>query len=94
MPQVATTNKGPWPRRKNMSSTVRVTFINNDGAGFADLLEVEQGTTIATLLADQLGSDFDAGKYLIRVNKAPCAPDYVLVDGDRATVTPKKVDGA
>lgn len=73
---------------------IKVTFINNDGAGFADDVEIEPGTTAVQLFSDQLGQDADAGEYLIRVNREACASDKVLNDGDKMTVTPTKIDGA
>jgi L-serine deaminase len=73
---------------------INVTFINNDGAGFADTVEVEDGTTAAQLFADQLGQDADPGAYLIRVNREACASNRALVNGDKMTVTPTKIDGA
>jgi len=76
-----------------MSSSVKVTFINNDGAGFADVLEVAAGTTVGQLFEEQLG-DADPASYLIRVNREPTASDRLLADGDRVSCTPSKIDGA
>jgi hypothetical protein len=73
---------------------IKVTFINNDGAGFADTIEIEPGTTAAELFADQLGQDADPSAYLIRVNREACASNKVLNDGDKMTCTPTKIDGA
>ena len=73
---------------------IRVTFINNDGAGFADAVEVEPGTTTLQLFVDKLGSSAEAKNYLIRVNRNPSASTYVLQDGDTLTCTPTKIDGA
>jgi hypothetical protein len=35
-----------------------------------------------------------AGDYLIRVNRQPAAADQVLLDGDRVSFTPVKIEGA
>jgi len=72
---------------------MRVLFINNDGAGFADYLTIAEGTTVEqffkTQMAGRRGEDF-----LIRVNRQPVARDQVLREGDRVTITPTKIEGA
>jgi hypothetical protein len=47
---------------------MRVLFINNDGGGFADHIELEDATTVAKLFAEKVpkGRPQD---YLIRVNR-------------------------
>ncbi len=72
---------------------MRILFINNDGAGFADYVEVAEGTTVAKLFAERVphGRSDD---YLIRVNRQPVAADQVLQDGDRVSFTPTKIEGA
>ena len=71
----------------------RILFVNNDGGGYADYLEVEDGTTVESFFQEQL-PDRKAGDFLIRVNRQPVARDYVLQDGDRITMTPTKIEGA
>ena len=71
----------------------RILFVNNDGGGFADYLDVAEGTTVAAFFEEQL-PDRKAGDFLIRVNRQPVARDYVLADGDRITMTPTKIEGA
>ncbi len=71
----------------------RVLFINNDGGGYADYLDVADGTTVDAFFEEQL-PDRKAGDFLIRVNRQPVARDYVLQDGDRITMTPTKIEGA
>jgi sulfur carrier protein ThiS len=72
---------------------VKILFINNDGSGFADYVEVEPGTTVQTLFAQRL-PDRRAEDYLIRVNRQPVARDQELQEGDRASITPTKIQGA
>lgn len=72
---------------------MKVMFINNDGGGFADYIEVAQGLTIAQLFAEQISHGRPAD-YLIRVNRQPVASDTVLQEGDRVSVTPTKIEGA
>lgn len=72
---------------------MRVTFLNNEGAGFADAIEVEPGTTAQKLFTDKLPGR-SPQDYLIRVNRLPVTADQVLVDGDRVSITPRKIEGA
>ena len=72
---------------------MKVLFINNDGGGFADHIEVNEGTTVRQLFQQQIGSG-KADNYLIRVNRQPCAADQLLREGDRISFTPTKIEGA
>jgi len=72
---------------------MKVLFINNDGGGFADYIEIAEGTTVATFFSQQLPGR-SPEDYLIRVNRQPVASDYVLQEGDRVTITPTKIEGA
>ena len=72
---------------------MRILAINNDGGGFADYVEVPDGTTVAQLFERQIGSAKPAD-YLIRVNRQPCAGDQQLREGDRISITPTKIEGA
>jgi hypothetical protein len=72
---------------------VKILFINNDGGGFADYIDVEEGTTVQTLFAQRMKSAQPAN-YLIRINRQPAAADQVLREGDRVSFTPTKIEGA
>jgi molybdopterin converting factor small subunit len=72
---------------------MRILFINNDGGGFADYVEVVQGTTVDKFFCQQLPGR-ESADYLIRVNRQPVPKDYTLQDGDRVTLTPTKIEGA
>jgi molybdopterin converting factor small subunit len=72
---------------------MKILYINNDGGGFADYIEVEEGTNIEELF-EQRVREGDSGDYLIRVNRQPVSRDYVLKDNDRVTFTPTKIEGA
>lgn len=72
---------------------MKVLWINNDGGGFADYVEIAQGTTVEKFFSQKLPGR-EAGDYLIRVNRQPVPKDYVLQDGDRITCTPVKIEGA
>ncbi len=72
---------------------MQVLFINNNGGGFADYLDVAENTTIGKFFADKMPLE-SSSNYLIRVNRQPVANDYVLQPGDRVTFTPTKIEGA
>lgn len=72
---------------------IKILFLNNEGAGFADYLDIEEGTSVEKFFAKRF-SGRGASEFLIRVNRQPVARDYVLKDGDRITVTPTKIEGA
>ena len=72
---------------------MKVLFINNDGGGFADHIEVADNTTVQQLFKDRIGAGKESN-YLIRVNRMPVASDQVLNDGDRVSITPTKIEGA
>jgi hypothetical protein len=72
---------------------MKILYLNNDGGGFADHVEITDGTTVEAFFAKQVphGSPED---YLIRVNRQPAAADQVLQEGDRVSLTPTKIEGA
>lgn len=72
---------------------MRILFINNDGAGFADQIEIAPNTTVNQLFAERLPHG-QPGDYLIRVNRQPTTADYTLQEGDRVSITPTKIEGA
>ena len=72
---------------------MKVLYINNDGGGFADHIEIEAGTTVEKLFREGL-PERSAGDYLIRVNRQPVVRDQVLQEGDRISITPTKIEGA
>lgn len=72
---------------------MQILFINNDGGGFADRIEIADGVTVAQLFAQRVthGQPQD---YLIRVNRQPTTGDTVLQPDDRVSITPTKIEGA
>ncbi len=72
---------------------MRILYINNDGSGFADYIDVISGTSVQQLFANKL-QGAKPENYLIRVNRQPAAKDQVLVEGDRVSMTPTKIEGA
>jgi sulfur carrier protein ThiS len=72
---------------------MKLLFVNNDGGGFADHVDVRDGMTVEQFFKDQMPGR-KAEDYLIRVNRQPVARDYRLQENDRVTVTPTKIEGA
>ena len=72
---------------------MKILYVNNDGGGFADHIDIAEGTTVTALFERRMTSG-KPNDYLIRVNRQPVASDYVLQDGDRVSFTPVKIEGA
>jgi sulfur carrier protein ThiS len=72
---------------------MRIMYINNNGGGFADFINIEEGMTIEKLFKQKMPHE-ESHDYLIRVNRQPVPKEYVLKENDRVTVTPTKIDGA
>ena len=72
---------------------MQVLYINNDGGGFADHIEIADGTTVAELFRKRVPNG-SAQNYLIRVNRQITTAETVLQDGDRVSFTPTKIEGA
>jgi sulfur carrier protein ThiS len=73
--------------------TMRLLYINNSGGGFADYLDITDGTTVSQFFKDRMPHERPED-YLIRVNRQPVPRDYVLQANDRVTITPTKIEGA
>ncbi len=72
---------------------MQILFINNQGGGFADHIDVPEGTTVAQLFDKQM-SEAAPSDYLIRVDRLPASADQVLQPGSRVSFTPIKIEGA
>ena len=72
---------------------MKILFINNDGGGFADYVEVPEGATVGSFFEKQL-PDSRPSDYLIRVDRLPAAADQVLNHNSRVSFTPVKIQGA
>lgn len=72
---------------------MRLLYINNDGGGYADYVDVTRDMTVGQFFEQQMpgGKPDD---YLIRVNRQPVPRDYTLQENDRVTLTPTKIQGA
>jgi len=72
---------------------MKIFFINHHGGGFADFVEVADGTTVERFFRDKV----PGGKpenYLIRVDRQPAGAQEVLHEGQRVSFTPTKIEGA
>jgi len=74
--------------------TIKIKFLNSNGGGYAENLEVPVNYTVSQLVSNKLGSGFVASNHFIRVNRQLATLDQVLQDGDQVTVTPAKIQGA
>jgi hypothetical protein len=72
---------------------MQILYINANGAGFADHIDIAESTSVAALFEERL-SHAKPSDYLIRVNRQPTSRDAVLQEGDRVSVTPVKIEGA
>ena len=72
---------------------MKILYINNRGGGFADHIEVSEGTTVAQLFEQKMEASNPAD-YLIRVDRQPASADQVLQSGSRISITPLKIEGA
>lgn len=72
---------------------MQVMYINNQGAGFADHIEIEAGITVSQFFEHKMPGHRPAD-FLIRVNRQPVTADTQLQEGDRISITPVKIDGA
>jgi sulfur carrier protein ThiS len=70
----------------------RITFINNDGGGFGDRVDVQHGTTIEEF-CEEMMPDVDLNERRISVNGRVVRAGYVLQNGDRVAATPLKIEG-
>jgi len=82
-----------FPPQQERKTSMKILYINGDGGGWAGITEIPDGQTVQELFAARV----PYGKpenYLIRVNRQPVDPAHVLVEGDRVSFTPTKIEGA
>ncbi len=72
---------------------MRILFLNNHGGGFAAHIDVAENTTVAQLFEQQMHG-CKPQDYLIRVDRMPATADQVLIEGQRVSATPVKIEGA
>ncbi len=79
-------------QQNRKETKMRILFIDNDGGGFADFIDVTQSVTVEQFFNEKMPGR-KAHDFLIRVNRQPVPRDYVLQENDRVTVTPTKIEG-
>ena len=72
---------------------MKILLVNNEGAGFADYKEVNDGMSVNELFNQEMG-DRDPEGFLVRVNREQVSSEYRLEEGDRVTITPTNIEGA
>ena len=72
---------------------MKILFLNHDGGGFADHIEIEEGMTVEALFQSRM-KNARPEDFLIRVNRQPCSAGQQLQEGDRISITPRKIEGA
>lgn len=72
---------------------MKVFYINNDGSGFADTIEIPDAQTVQQFFQERL-PERKPQDYLIRVNRLPVSADQVLQANDRISISPTKIHGA
>jgi len=72
---------------------MNILLINASGAGFADHIEIDEGTTAEQLFHRHVGAGRES-QYLVRINRMPVARDQILQAGDRVSITPLRIEGA
>jgi sulfur carrier protein ThiS len=72
---------------------MKVFYVNNDGGGFADTIEISDGQTVQQFFQERMPNR-KAQDYLIRVNRLPVSADQVLREQDRISITATKIHGA
>jgi putative ubiquitin-RnfH superfamily antitoxin RatB of RatAB toxin-antitoxin module len=76
---------------------ISVVLVTNDGEGVNRTLDVREGTTVGSFV--EMNTDLDLDDFNIKVrsegeSSRTVDRDEELEDGDRVSLTPKKVDGA
>ena len=81
-----------------VQNTFKVLFINNEGGGFQDYVEVSKGTTAGEFFKHRMPGDSNPANYSIRRTrdglKTFVGSGDLVLPGDGYSVLPKKVEGA
>ena len=73
---------------------MQVTIINNDGGGWSERQEFDDGATANDAFVRAMGSLGDAKNFTIKINREHARSDQPLADGDTLTITPIKIAAA
>ena len=69
---------------------MQIFFVNNDGGGFADHIDIADGLTVEQFFQQRMPQRRPED-FLIRVNREPTPRDQQLQPGDRISITPTKI---
>lgn len=74
---------------------INVVLVTNSGSGLPMNVSVVEGTTLERFLAVSFEGDPDDFTIRVRANGASVEghSDYVLQEGDRVSLAPRKVEG-
>lgn len=72
---------------------MKLFYINNTGAGFAQQIDIADGTTLGQLFAQKMPGA-NPHDFLIRLNRQPASDTEILTEGCRVSITPTKIEGA
>lgn len=74
---------------------IEVMMVTNDGAGLPRRVPVVEGTSLEKFLEVSFDGNPDDFTIRVRANGATVEAhqDYILQDGDRVSLAPKKVEG-
>ncbi|MCA9438333.1 MAG: hypothetical protein KC978_21285 [Candidatus Omnitrophica bacterium] len=80
----------------NQSETITITYLNRNGGGFAERVDLVQGTTIGQFLNQR---DISVEHFTIRIVRGSQggftpSSDEPLQEGDRLSCVPLKIEGA
>lgn len=82
------------PKKIEGAATIRVSLVCNDGTGFADYVDISEGSTLRDLVAAKTNLG-DPKNYVISLNGSGVPlSNQVLRNGDRISITPNKIQGA
>ena len=80
-----------------MSNLISILYINDDGSGFANNLQIPEGTTIGQFYSQQTGQVSPRGNHIVSVNGGKYGglvmADQVLKDKDTVSFIHANIKG-
>ena len=73
---------------------MKIFFINNDGGGFADHIEIAERHDVEQAVRAGIGAARQAGRLSDPRQPPAVFADQVLAEGDRVSITPSKIQVA
>jgi len=72
---------------------MKIMLVNNEDGGFADYIDVADGSTVGDLFLSKMGGR-SRDAFLIRVDREEVSDNFVIQEGSRVTITPTNIEGA